>query len=170
MRKIAGRIALQICCLLMVISGGAQVKNSVVRFHAYIQETVAGNVEVDSAGVQSSGVDYVHHLYAETTGKYPPQWNVLYTNKGVFAIQAEEIRAARYQVGKLKNGSKPVWISAKRGNRLWKLELVPLKARIPANIEAILRKNDAVVMTEWKGKQFTHTIAKEIPLETIYYK
>ena len=155
----------------MAVSACAQVKNNVVKLHAYWQESVAGNVEVDSSGNQiDSGIDHVHYLFAETTGKYLPSWNVVYTNKGVFAVQPEEIKASKYEVGKLKSTSKPVTITAKRGNRLWQLTLVPMKARIPANIATILKTNDVVVITELYNKQLTHTIAKEIELETVFYK
>jgi hypothetical protein len=170
--KIINRyLLLQIFCLLTAISACAQVKNNVVKIHSYWQETVAGNVEVDSNGNQvNSGVDGIHLLFAETTGKYVPSWNVVYTNKGVFAVQQEEIKTAKYEVGKLKSNSRTVTIAAKRGNRLWQLTLIPMKARIPKNIAAILKKNAVVVITEWNNKQFTHTIAKEIELETVFYK
>lgn len=171
MKKISRYIMLQICCLLLVASAWAQVKNNVVKFHAYWNETVAGNVEVDANGNQvQSGVDHIHYLFAETTGKYVPSFNVVYTNKGVFAVQPEEIKTAKHEVGKLKSIAKPVFIAAKRGNRLWQLTMVPMKAKIPANIKTLLKKNDVVVITEWNNKQFTHTIAKEIELETVFYK
>lgn len=170
MTRLIRLVLLQICCLL-VLSVNAQVKNNVVRLHAYIQETVAGNIEVDTTGTPvNTGVEELHQLYAETTGKYLPQWNVVYTNKGVFAIEATEIKSRKQEVGKLKSNKKTVHISAKRGNRLWKLELLPMKARIPAQIAQLLRKNEVVVITEWKGKQFTHTIAKEIELDPVFYE
>ncbi len=162
---------LQIFCLSIMVSACAQVKNNVVKLHSYWLVTVAGNVEVDSNGNQvNSGVDGLHYLFAETTGKYLPSWNVVYTNKGVFAVQPEEIKAGKYEVGKLKSNAQPVTIAAKRGNRLWQLTLVPMKAKVPPNIASMLKTNDMVVITEWNNKQFTHTIAKEIELQTVFYK
>jgi len=170
MKRISRYIMLQICCL-MAISACAQVKNNVVKLHAYWQESVAGNVEVDSNGNQvNTGVDGAHYLFAETTGKYLPSWNVVYTKKGVFAVQPEEIKTPKYEVGKLKSTSKPVMVAVKRGNRLWQLTLIPMKARIPKNIAAILKTNAMVVITEWNNKQFTHTVPKQIQLETVFYK
>lgn len=164
-------ILLQICCLMIAVSACAQTKNNVVKFHSYWNETVAGNVEVDANGNQvETGVEHIHYLFAETTGKYIPSFNVVYTNKGVFAVQPEEIKAAKHEVGKLKSTSKPVSIAAKRGNRLWQLTLVPMKAKVPDNIKSLLKKNDVVVITELSNKQVTHPIAKEIELETVFYK
>lgn len=171
MRKLTCFLVLQVCFLVGLSCASAQVKNNVARLHAFVQETVAGNVQVDENGNQlESGVDVVHQLFVETTGKYVPQWNVVYTRKGVFAVQAEEIKGLRHQVGKLKSNGKASVITAKRGNRLWKLELIPMKARIPDNITTLLRKNEVVLVTEWKGKQYTHPVAKEIALETVFYK
>jgi hypothetical protein len=171
MKIISRFFVLQICCLLGFITANAQVKNNVVKLHAYITKTLAGNIQVDSAGNEDgSAVEFVHNVYAETTGKFLPQWNMVFTNQGVYAIQATEIESGKHEVGRLKKDQKPVTIGVKRGNRLWKLELVPVKARIPADIATLLRTNAVVVTTEWKGEQFTHTIAKEIELETIYYK
>lgn len=170
MKKIFLVLLLQIFCLSAVESCHAQVKNSVAKLNAFVRETVAGNVPVDEHGNQTkSGVDHLHYLYAETTGKFLPQWDMVYTNSGVFAIQAEEIDSIKVTVGKLKNSSKAAAITRKKGNRLWKLTLVPVKARTPDNIAALLKKNEVVVITEFGGKQFTHTIAKEIELEPVFY-
>lgn len=171
MKKISRFFLLQICCLLAFCSGNAQVKNNVAKLHAYLTKTTAGNIQTDQNGNEiGTAIEYVHNVYAETTGKYLPQWNMVFTNNGVYAIQATEIAGGKHEVGKLKGQTKTVRIAARRGNRLWKLELVAVKARIPADIAALLKRNDVVVTTEWKGKQFTHTIAKEVELETIHYK
>jgi hypothetical protein len=170
MKKISRCFLVQICCLLIFSIADAQVKNSVSKLHAYITKTVAGNIQTDSSGNElTSAVEYVHHVYAETTGKYLPQWNMVFTNNGVYAIQASEVESGKHEVGQLENGSK-LSIAAKRGNRLWRLELVPVKARIPSDIDALLKTNDVVVTTEWNGTRFTHTIAELIELKTIYYK
>jgi hypothetical protein len=72
-------------------------------------------------------------------------------------------------IGVIKNNNKTATIIRKRGNRLWQLNLVPIKAGTPANIAALLKKNDAVVLTQFGNKQFMHTIAKEIELEPLFY-
>ena len=171
MRKIFRLGFLQLCCLLIYCNVPAQVKNNVVKVYAYGIKTHAGNIQTDSSGNEiTPGTEHVHIVYAETTGKYLPQWNMVFTNLGVYAIQANEIGSGKQEVGKLKDGSKPVHIAAKRGNRLWELSLVPVKARIPADIAELLKTNDVVVTTEFKGQQFTHPVSKEVALATIYYK
>lgn len=161
---------LQICCLLFC-QANAQVKNNVVKLHAYVTKIYAGNIQTDSSGNEvTAGMEVMHTIYAETTGKYLPKWNMVFTKKGVFIIQAVEIESGKQEAVKLKGSKKPVYITARRGNRLWKLELVAVKAKISAGILALLEKNDMVVSTEWNGKHFTHTIAKEIELESVFYK
>jgi hypothetical protein len=164
-------LLLQICCLLTIAPVSAQVKNNVAKIHAFVRETTPGNVQVDANGDQTTGsVDHLHYLYAETTGKVLPQWNVLYTRSGTFAIQADEVDSAKVTVGRLKNSARVAYLTHKKGNRLWKLTLVPIKARIPANISALLSTNEAVLITQFGRKQFTHAILKETQLETIRYE
>jgi hypothetical protein len=161
---------LQICCLLTAVTATAQVKNNIAKLYAYISETRGGNVQVDANGNQTTvGIDHIHYLYAETTGKFLPQWNVFYTRYGTFALQADEAEP-KVNVGKLKSTNKPAYISPRKGNRLWKLTLVPMKARIPGNIAALLENNDAVLITQFGAKQFTHTIAKETELQALIYE
>jgi hypothetical protein len=170
MKKLKLLFFLQIFCLLAAVTVNAQVKNNVVKIYAYIQETIAGNIQVDeNRNPINSGVDHVHYIYAETTGKLLPQWNTIYTHYGVFAIQAELIDSAKITVGQIKNSSKTATIMHKRGNRLWKLNLIPIKAATPTNISALLTKNDAVMLTQFGSKHFVHTIAKEIQLEPLFY-
>jgi hypothetical protein len=161
-------ILLQICCLLTT-AAMAQVKNNVAKIYAYISETRGGNVQVDAKGNQTTtGVDHVHYLYAETTGKFLPQWSVYYTRYGTFSMQADEVKS-KVVAGKLKGSDKPTYLSPKKGNRLWKLTLVPIKARIPADIASLLEKNDAVLITMFGSKKFMHTIAKETELQPLIY-
>ncbi|HEX6913699.1 MAG TPA: hypothetical protein VF145_00575 [Chitinophagaceae bacterium] len=170
MGKISITLLMQLSSLLACVTAATQVKHNVVKLHAYVQETIAGNIERDSAGNEASGVDVQHLLFAETTGKYLPQWNIVYTNKGVFAVQPSEIKEGLFTPGKLKSGKAASPIRVKRGNRLWQLTLIPMKARIPAGVAELLKKNDVVVITEWNNEQFTHTIAEEIELEPVFYK
>jgi hypothetical protein len=159
---------LQICCLLTMAATG-QVKNNIAKVHAFVSETRGGNVQVDANGNQvTQGIDHVHYLYAETTGKYLPLWSIYYTRSGTFAMRAEEIKS-KVMVGKLKDTNKATYLSQKKGNRLWKISLVPMKARIPGNIAALLEKNDAVLITRFGSKQFMHTIAKETELQPLIY-
>lgn len=171
MKNVCRFCLLQICCLILCCKAPAQVKNNVAKLYAYGVQTYAGNVQTDSAGNEiTPGAEYVHLVFAETSGKYLPQWNMVFTNRGVYAIQASEVESGKLEVGVLKADTKPVHIAAKRGNRLWKLELVPVKSRIPPDIEALLTTNDVVVTSEWKGQQFNHPVAKEIELASIHYK
>jgi hypothetical protein len=170
MKKIRLALLLQILCLLAAVAVNAQVKNNITKFYGYIRETIAGNIQVDeNRNPINSGVDHLQYFYAETTGKFLPQWNTIYTRFGAFAIQATEVDSSKMVIGVIKNNNKTATIIRKRGNRLWQLNLVPIKAGTPANIAALLKKNDAVVLTQFGNKQFMHTIAKEIELEPLFY-
>jgi hypothetical protein len=148
-----------------------QVNQNVVKLHAFIMETVEGNIPVDEKGdPEKSGVDHLHFIFAETTGKTHPQWNVVYTHYGVFTVQPEKIDSAKVTVGKKKNSSETATVSAKRGNQLWKFNLIPMKARTPGDIAEMLKTNAVVVVVEFKGVQYKHKVAKVTELETILYK
>lgn len=170
MKKLRSLILLQIFCLLAAATSTGQVLTNVVKFHAYVRETVQGKKPVKETVKPTTGVDHEHFLYAAIKGKTLPQWNVVYTNSGTFAVQAEEVKSSKETVGKLKGSGKSAAITTKRGYRLWKLNLVPMKARTPDDIAGLLKSNDVVVVAELQGKKFTHTISKEVQLETRYYE
>jgi len=171
MKKTLIRISLFVLFILTAHTASTQVKNSIAKIHAYIQETFAGNIQVDEKGNPlSNGVDHIHHFYVETTGKQLPIWNILYTHYGVFSLEAEAIDSGKVTVGTLKSTNKVVVITPKRGNRLWKLALIPMKASTPNAVAALLKKNDAVLITEFGNRKFTHIIAKEMELTPIYYQ
>jgi hypothetical protein len=169
-KKIFGFL-LQICCLFLVVPACGQANQNVVKLHAFIMETVEGNIPVDEKGEPvKSGVDHLHFIFAETTGKVLPQWNVVYTRYGVFTVQPEKIDSATFTVGKKKNSSEMAKVSARRGNQLWQFNLIPMKARTPGDIAEMLKSNAVVVVVEFKGEQYKHKIAKATELETILYK
>ncbi len=162
---------LQILCLLAAVSLFAQTKAPVIKFYAYVQETFAGNIEVDENGNPlGSGTEKIHFLYADVIGKVSPQWKNVFTKDGSYAIQAEPVSTGKISVGERKSDGKELIISAKRGATLWKLELVPVKIKMPSNIEKLLKKNQLVIITSFRNRQILHIVAKEIELQPVYYK
>jgi hypothetical protein len=169
--KLYQLLLLQICCLLAGITVNGQNKYNIVKVHAYVMETVAGNVQVDDKGNPvRSAVDTLHFIYIETKGKYLPSWEMLYTNTCSYKIQASLVENLPANPGNLKTNNSPVTITPKRGSELWKLELVKVNSKIPKTIRASLKKNAVLLTGSWKGLKFTHTIAKEIELEPIFYE
>lgn len=147
----------------------AQVKNGVAGIYGFYQEASGGAQQVDEHGKPIKNVRQLLTFYAETRGKQLPVWSIIYSRYGNYAVQAQAVDSGKAEVGKLNERDSVARIRAKRGNRLWLLTVLPMKARTPNDISTLLLKNEAVVVTTFGNKKFYHPIKKLTVLEPIQY-
>ncbi len=94
--------------LFFLVTGfcGCTQKYGIIKSHAYVRETTAGNIPVDqNNNPTSSGVRKNHIIYVETdSSKRPiPKWETAWVEGVSYSIEQIAVKNAEVNLGALKN-------------------------------------------------------------------
>ncbi len=156
-----------VCAIIFAINalpGCAQSMYNIQNTYVYTKQIFPGNIPVGHNGKPlRRGIDTVIIVYIETKAGVIPVWNTTVINGKAFSVTAVEVNDNSIIIGKEKSDSGLVTIKAKRGNRLWQLQLNEQQA-----ITAIPKKpgneNQIVLFGIYNGKQISLPINKPVEL------
>ena len=160
--------------LFFLVTGfcGCTQKYGIIKSHAYVRETTAGNIPVDQNNIPTSaGVRTNHIIYVETdSSRRPiPQWETAWVDGVSYSIEPIAVKNAEVNLGQLKNEAKEAVVKAKEGNELWQLMLTK-KNGLEANatLKEMIEKNKIVITGQWKGNPFSYKISEQQQLAKVF--
>jgi hypothetical protein len=160
--------------LFFLVTGfcGCTQKYGIIKSHAYVRETTAGNIPVDQNNNPTTpGVRKNHIIYVETdSSRRPiPEWETAWVEGVSYSIEPIAVKNAEVNLGALKNEVQEVVVKAKEGNELWQLMLTKKNGIEPDPIlKEMIEKNKIVITGHWKGTPFSYKISEEKQLAKVF--
>ena len=143
----------------------AQTKPVVQNVYAFFIERAPGNIPVGDDGepLPGSGSIIYYTLYAETSSK-EITWDTAYLQNKKFEIVPSLIDENKVEAGQQKNSGQSIVIQPKKGNYLWRLDLVALESN-PAS-KVATGQSEILLTGKCKGKLLEKKVTNLVELYT----
>lgn len=152
---------LLVSSFLCSLSACGQVTYGIKKGYAFYKKSHPGTVMADDNGqVISPGVDTVHVLYLETTGRQMPVVDAATVNGNKFSAAVYPVTTLPVEVGRKKAGEELITLKQGKGNSLWKIELSPLE-NVSLRSKAI---HNIRIKGKFQGRPFSYGIQRETEL------
>ncbi|HMU46313.1 MAG TPA: hypothetical protein PKC72_08100 [Chitinophagaceae bacterium] len=143
----------------------SQSKSIIKKSYGYYIFRLPGNIPVDMNGEPLPGFrgDTVQTIYIETSVK-DIKWDSAWKQNNAYIIISTPVNEAKIDVGLPKNGDQHIFIEAKEGNYLWRLDLLLIDAGI--NPPFKLNGDEVILRGNYKGKIIEHKVSNLVELYT----
>lgn len=129
---------------------------------AFVTESMPGRVMQDESGNTITPQPIMQRfIYIETNSKSPVTADTVWYNGTLYTANATLITQAKHQAGITYADGKPVFISPKKGNRLWRIDVQPAT---PQKLTAAGTVKKIIVKGKLCGNSFKQTITTETRL------
>jgi hypothetical protein len=129
---------------------------------AFVTESMPGRVMQDESGNTINPQPIIQRfIYIETNSKNPITADSVWYNGTLYTTTATLITQAKHQAGIIYTDGKPVFISPKKGNRLWRIDVQPAT---PQKFTAAATVKKIIVKGKLGNNRFTQTITAETRL------
>jgi len=131
------KLFFSMCLVVTVLTSCAQTKYSIKKIYAFSVEHLPGNIPVDPNGKSLyRGPDTLNTVFIELQGE-AVHWNTAWKNGKVYNIDSSPVTGDVHEIGQEKVSGKKVIIQPAKGNRLFRLELVPTDRKIKSPMSVL---------------------------------
>lgn len=153
-----------ITAVLLIFTTAAAMSQTykIQKAWAFVTESMPGRAMQDESGNTITPQPIMQRfIYIETNSKSPITADSVWYNGTLYTANATLITQAKHQAGIMYTDGKPVFISPKKGNRLWRIDVQPATPQ-KFTVAGIVKK--IIVKGKLGNNRFTQTITAETRL------